>query len=283
MTSAKKERKFAGCPSEGGCSGYGVLEPSRGKGPPTATQQLASNMKGAQVDLSRATGNAMLGVGMHPYRLTKGDQRKPTTASSMFLQDMHANSTPPPSHGGRMAMDGAGKQVTQPGIASSVPIAPPPPVQAPPDPFGGGPDPIGEVEGAGAGGVGSPLDRLRSRYTPNSSVDRLRSRVTTRQSPNPSIMEDSDVFFVDTSLGQRTNSRGTPDVRTEPLPRNRRSAVSPASRSILSPTLNTHFVNAQSVDRHHRQSDKPEARRVPRARRALDLLEPADKLNKHEK
>jgi hypothetical protein len=101
-----------------------------------------------------------------------------------------------------------------------------------------------------------------------SSVDRLRSRVTTRQSPDPSIMEDSDIFFVDTSPGQRTNSRGTPDVRTEPLPRNRRSAMSPASRSILSPTLNTLFVNAQSVDRHHRQSDKP------RARRALDLLEP---------
>lgn len=281
MTSAKKERKFAGCPSEGGCSGYGVLEPSRGKGPPTATQQLASNMKGAQVDLSRATGNAMLGVGMHPYRLTKGDQRKPTTASSMFLQDMHANSTPPPSHGGRMAMDGAGKQVTQPGIASSVPIAPPPPVQAPPDPFGGGPDPIDEVEGAGAGANdASPKTAWHGGV--RTRLEHLRSRKTRLQSPDPRVMADTEVFF--TPLPKTTtDSNKTPDAKTEPLPKNRGLEMTPnvfTPRSLRRP-------KSLLMDNHLRLTGSRGKRSADRLEkgsfRAVDIFQPRNILNSHEK
>ena len=129
-----KRKGLGMCDSEGGCVGYGVLKRERNTGPQTATQKLAGSMKGAEVDLSRATGNAMLGTGMHPYRLSKGDVRKPArTASDKFMTEMNANSTPPSGpdthnseHNQRTAMDGATFQKDTAGATSSrEAIAPP--------------------------------------------------------------------------------------------------------------------------------------------------------------
>jgi hypothetical protein len=41
-------------------------------------------MKAMRTDLSRATGNAMLGTGMNPYRLIPNDKMKPTAVSKFF-------------------------------------------------------------------------------------------------------------------------------------------------------------------------------------------------------
>lgn len=65
-----------------GCAGKGVLDPPvRAK--QTATSDARMRMIGATPDLQRATANAMLGVGAHPYRLLKGLEQ-PTASSKMF-------------------------------------------------------------------------------------------------------------------------------------------------------------------------------------------------------
>ena len=53
-------------------------------GPVTATERAYNDMKAMGTDLSRATGNAMLGTGMHPYRLIPNDKMKPTAVSKFF-------------------------------------------------------------------------------------------------------------------------------------------------------------------------------------------------------
>jgi hypothetical protein len=61
-------------------------------------------MQTLRPDLSRATANAMLGVGMSPYRLVPSDKMKPT-AVSKFFQPMNQQ-----TKGGRMFAGGSGDQ-----------------------------------------------------------------------------------------------------------------------------------------------------------------------------
>jgi hypothetical protein len=81
MVSAKQKR-FVGCPS-GSCTQRNVLNPPKSFGS-SNTQRTYEKMKQNGPDLSRATANAMLGVGMSPYRLIPNDKRKPTATSHFF-------------------------------------------------------------------------------------------------------------------------------------------------------------------------------------------------------
>ena len=71
------------CSGTTGCAGRGVMKKNFG-GPVTATQRAYNDMKAMRTDLSRATGNAMLGTGMNPYRLIPNDKMKPTAVSKFF-------------------------------------------------------------------------------------------------------------------------------------------------------------------------------------------------------
>ena len=65
------------CSGTMGCAAKGPMKKNFG-GPVTATERAYNDMKAMGTDLSRATGNAMLGTGMHPYRLIPSDKMKPT-------------------------------------------------------------------------------------------------------------------------------------------------------------------------------------------------------------
>ena len=71
------------CSGTMGCAGKGPMKKNFG-GPVTATERAYNDMKAMGTDLSRATGNAMLGTGMHPYRLIPNDKMKPTAVSKFF-------------------------------------------------------------------------------------------------------------------------------------------------------------------------------------------------------
>jgi len=66
----KKNKTKSLCPGVGGCASRGVLNAPRkfGGNTKTQTQKTFEKMKEIRPDLSRATANAMLGVGNHPYR-----------------------------------------------------------------------------------------------------------------------------------------------------------------------------------------------------------------------
>ena len=71
------------CSGTMGCAAKGPMKKNFG-GPVTATERAYNDMKAMDTDLSRATGNAMLGTGMHPYRLIPNDKMKPTAVSKFF-------------------------------------------------------------------------------------------------------------------------------------------------------------------------------------------------------
>ena len=78
------KKRFIPCSGKAGCAGRGVLTHPKTFGKTTATEQAYNTMSQMRPDLSRATGNAMLGSGVHPYRLIPGDKMKPTAVSKFF-------------------------------------------------------------------------------------------------------------------------------------------------------------------------------------------------------
>jgi hypothetical protein len=69
------------CPA---LDGKGILSPPKTFGDNTATYKTYEKMKQIRPDLSRATANAMFGVGMSPYRLIPNDTQKPSATSKFF-------------------------------------------------------------------------------------------------------------------------------------------------------------------------------------------------------
>ena len=76
------------CAGQGGCASRGILNPPRkfGGNSKSQTQKTFEKMKQIRPDLSRATANAMLGVGQHPYRRIANDTLKPkqTAVDKLF-------------------------------------------------------------------------------------------------------------------------------------------------------------------------------------------------------
>jgi hypothetical protein len=76
------KKRFVGC-ANGSCTQRTVLNPPKSFGS-SNTQSTYKKMKRVGPDLSRATANAMLGVGMSPYRLIPNDKMKPAATSHFF-------------------------------------------------------------------------------------------------------------------------------------------------------------------------------------------------------
>ena len=79
------------CSGKMGCAGKGsIVAVNRTFGGGTATQKTHNNMQKIRPDLSRATANAMLGVGVNPYRISPNDKRQPRqTMRDKFFQPMN--------------------------------------------------------------------------------------------------------------------------------------------------------------------------------------------------
>ena len=79
------------CSGKMGCAGKGsIATVNRTFGGGTATQKTHNNMQKIRPDLSRATANAMLGVGVNPYRISPNDKRQPRqTMRDKFFQPMN--------------------------------------------------------------------------------------------------------------------------------------------------------------------------------------------------
>jgi hypothetical protein len=79
------------CSGKMGCAGKGsIATVNRTFGGGTATQKTHNNRQKIRPDLSRATANAMLGVGVNPYRISPNDKRQPRqTMRDKFFQPMN--------------------------------------------------------------------------------------------------------------------------------------------------------------------------------------------------
>ena len=85
------------CPGQAGCGGRGVLNAPRkfGGNSKSETQKTFEKMKQIRPDLSRATANAMLGVGQHPYRRIANDTLVPKKNLRIITRLPHSFRTIP--------------------------------------------------------------------------------------------------------------------------------------------------------------------------------------------
>ena len=190
-----------------GCAGKGTREKIF-MNKPTATVAAANRMKGARVDLSRATSNARLGLAQHPYRLTRGNNPTPH-ATGKFFGPMNMQSS------GRVYAAGGAKINGMPSMGGKGGMMPPMGGKGgggkggmgPIPPFGGkggggkgGMPPIPPFGGKGRGGKGrDPRGLMSEPFLESDSESDAASDASIRLPRNPSAaaMQGPDPSAID--------------------------------------------------------------------------------------